>query len=211
MLRRTILALAVAAALRSSTAAASPTPGRAWLRMETTACLGTCPEFTLTVYEDGEVAFDGHHCVIRRGLNRRRLSAESLQALHQQVADSGFWRLAADCCNHRDVTDAPWTYLEIAAEGDVSKRIEHYHGCRTAPAQLHALEQEILSATGATRWIGTEKQRDAKKWRRNRCGTRSLSAPPSTSSMSLTDGFAGLTRPWRRRRSPPALAPRGGG
>jgi hypothetical protein len=191
----TILTLVMVAASRNATAGGSSAPPRrAWIRMEAKACLGTCPEFTLTVYEDGQVTFEGHHCVIRLGLNQGRLPPEALRTLRQRVADSGFWRLDADCCNRRDFTDAQWTYLEISAAEEGSKRIVHYHGCRTAPPEIEALEEAILSTTCATRWMGTEKQRAAKKWHRNRCGTFPLCTPPNKPLKLTNASLASLGR-----------------
>jgi hypothetical protein len=142
-----------------------------WIRLERSACYGTCPVFSLEVFLDGEVTFDGRRCVMRKGRFRRRLAATHLSQLKAAVDDSSFWNLAMDCCSCRELTDHPWTVIEIT-KGDAektTKTIKHYHGCTSAPRVVPMLEDAIISATDATKWIGTFEERDRQKWTRSRC------------------------------------------
>lgn len=172
MRRRAFTFGLVALALRR--AVAGPTAGRTrapWIRLETRACLGTCPVFTLLVYRDGEVVFDGLHCVMHKGQARSRLAAGEITRLEAAIGQSNFWNVDEKCCNCRDFTDAPWTIIEIARDevGGSPKTIEHYYGCESAPKTMETLEREIISLTGAGKWIGTQEERKRQKWGRNRC------------------------------------------
>jgi hypothetical protein len=138
--------------------------------LETTACFGTCPEFVLTIFAGGDVEFVGSHCVIRMGISRGKLTPEAVTRLEKAVAGSPFWQLSPKCCICREETDHPWTYLEVSRAGtDDAKTIRHYHGCLSAPAGLTALEDAILTETGAIKWIGSREERRAKRWKTNKC------------------------------------------
>jgi hypothetical protein len=141
------------------------------IRIETRACYGTCPEYSLAVSFDGKVAYEGRHCVIRKGAAGSRLTEAELAKLKKAIEKSGFWGLATSCCNCRELTDAPWTIIEVTkSETDrARKTIEHYYGCRSAPKAVSQLEETIISITRATKWIGTEQERTRQKWKRNRC------------------------------------------
>ena len=129
-----------------------------WIRLETRGCFGTCPAYTLSVSRDGRVTFRGEKFVLRKGVHRRSLGAADLARLQKAVEESDFWKLSEDCCNCRDVTDHPWTILEIAKAG-ATKKISHYDGCRAAPHTVPELAGNIVSLTGVLKWIGTAEQR----------------------------------------------------
>jgi hypothetical protein len=136
-----------------------------WLRLETRGCLGVCPIYSLTVYRDGAFAFDGRRFVVRRGMKRGRLQATELTSLRKALVESGFLTLADHCCDCRERTDHPWSVIQVTQEG-VSKKVEHYHGCSTAPRSVPVLEDAMVTATRALRWIGTyeERERRTKQW-----------------------------------------------
>jgi hypothetical protein len=157
------LACAILPAQNSSSAARTDPP---WISVRRTECYGTCPVFTLRVFADGHVEYEGKRFVIRRGLVRARLGTDKLNRLRQAVTDANFAKLERDCCRCRTVTDSPWTYVEIADETGL-KSIDHYHGCSSAPKALSELEEDIISMAGARKWIGSEAARNRQRWTRS--------------------------------------------
>jgi hypothetical protein len=53
----------------------------------------------------------------------------------------------------RYVTDLP-SAISSATVGGRTKRIEHDHGCGSAPGALQVLEQRIDEVLGSGRWTG---------------------------------------------------------
>lgn len=137
-----------------------------WISLKRTECYGTCPVFTLHVFADGRVEYDGKRFVIRRGMVRTHLGPAKLETLRQVVAEANVSALDRHCCDCRTETDAPWTYLEISYETG-PKSIDHYHGCSSAPRALSVLEEAIISTAGVPKWIGSERERRRQKWTRS--------------------------------------------
>ncbi len=81
------------------------------------------------------------------------MGRQALEELRDAVAKADVGKLRADCCNCREVTDQPWTHLEVASDTGASL-VHHYHGCSKAPDSLTRIEQEIISSAGVLRWIG---------------------------------------------------------
>jgi hypothetical protein len=168
MLRRPLLlALLVWVADATRPPEAVAGRGEPWIHLETRACFGVCPVYTLRVSRDGQVSFEGQKFVIHPGARRRRLGKSDLVRLQKAVDASGFAGLSPQCCDCRERTDHPWTIVEIVKDG-AAKTIEHYHGCRSAPPAMATLEDAIVSISGALRWIGTPEQRGRRPWARGR-------------------------------------------
>ena len=143
---------------------ASGSESKPWLTLERTGCLGICPIFTVRVFRDGRVEFLGTKFVVAVGPQRGKVLQPSLNRLRQRVANANLAKLPADCCSSFDVSDQPWTNLEVA-DGSGVTRVRHYHGSTSAPPWLTDLEDEIVSVTGAQKWIGSEAEQARMKER----------------------------------------------
>jgi len=161
------IALLIWAALGALPDSAVAGRGEPWIRLETWACYGTCPVYVVSVSRDGQVSYQGKEFVLQTGARRRSLRIAELTRLQKAVEESGFWGLSEKCCDCRDVTDNPWTVVEVVKDG-ATKKIAHYDGCQSAPRTVPELAVTIVSLTGAIKWIGTHEQRFRHKWPR-RC------------------------------------------
>jgi hypothetical protein len=137
-----------------------------WISLERKECFGTCPVFALTVFPDGRLFYNGKRFVMRQGVERASLPAATVDQLRRAIEESHFATLDSNCCDCRTKTDAPWTYVEIADESG-QKLIRHYHGCSSVPGSLTALEDAVIRLTGATKWIGTDAERQRQNWTRD--------------------------------------------
>ena len=127
--------------------------------LERTACYGSCPIYKIVVKGDGTVTYDGERFVKLTGHHAGTLPPERLAELAAAFDKAGYFRFE-DAYTAYNVTDHPsavTSYKDAAR----SKRIDHYHGDRSAPRELTALEDEIDRVVGTDRWIGTEKEREA--------------------------------------------------
>ena len=56
-----------------------------------TACLGSCPVYSVTVRRDGTVTYKGEYFVKAKGRRSRRISASMFQQLADEFCKSGFF------------------------------------------------------------------------------------------------------------------------
>jgi len=124
-------------------------------------CLGYCPVYETAIYRDGKVLFRGDYYTKETGLHEGVIDTDSISRLKAAIQSSNFYDLPHNCCNCYDFTDAPSVVIEIN-DGVYSKRIEHYHGCQSAPKSISVLEDQIDEISGTLQWIVPFKKRDTK-------------------------------------------------
>lgn len=141
-------------ALSLSLAAAVPV-----ITLERTTCFGTCPAYTLSIYEDGTVVYEGRQFVKRKGKARSRISKAALDELVREFDRINYFSLDDDYTgaqkNCKELwTDNPTATTSLNWNGK-SKVIRHYHGCRGSSVleQLTALEDKIDEVANTKRWI----------------------------------------------------------
>ena len=140
MTKAILLTAAIACAFVPTSNALGSSAKAPSISLSRTECYGLCPVFTLRVFADGRVEYEGKRFVIRRGPARTHLAPAKLEALRRVVAEANVTSMDRHCCDCRTRTDAPWTYLEIADDTGL-KSIDHYHGCSSAPEALSVLEE----------------------------------------------------------------------
>jgi len=132
--------------------------GLPFLRLRRSGCLGSCPVYSVEVYTDGTVRYEGDAHVLTVGSASARLTRDRMQELQRAVARAGFLSLQRDCCNCFDFTDGPTVSLMLV-DGGQTRKIDDYHGCDATPKTVRDLEDQIDRIVGVERWIGTEEQR----------------------------------------------------
>lgn len=170
------LAIFLAAAPRVSAAPISS------IKLERTACFGTCPVYTVSIFRDGRVEFEGKEYVKEKGKHSRTISAREFEELAAKVEKIGFFALQPSY--RANVTDLPTTIVTVT-RGSESKRVEDYFG---APQPLRDLEE--LIARTVKSWVETRGEAD----RRARHRRNSVAMPPCGvlfSSASISPANAG--------------------
>lgn len=163
-LRTTILTVALSAC-HSSAPTPSPKPEASAssadasapaVRLERTACFGSCPVYTLSISRSGAVRFDGKKFVRHTGPDSAKISPAAVDSLLAEMSEAGFYDFeerytsGAPACG-RYATDLP-SAVTSATDGSRSRRIQHDHGCSGAPPALSRLERRIDEVAGAARW-----------------------------------------------------------
>jgi hypothetical protein len=115
------------------------------VELQTGACFGFCPVFTLTVLNNGLVRYEGKQFVEKPGKDSVNLTAEELKRLKAKVKEVNLWQYP-DMIK-TDVVDAPFATL-TAWEADKSKSVR---GSIDRPApllELEALLKDLAEAHG---------------------------------------------------------------
>jgi hypothetical protein len=125
-------------------------------------CEGQCASYTLAIYRDGVVEYDGQHFVMHPGAATARISAAELAALDRLFADARYFDLDSDY-TRQCVTDMP-TVTTTYWQHNRFKRIVHYLGTCREQRQLTDLEEGIDRMVDVERWIGTPQHRENATW-----------------------------------------------
>ncbi len=123
------------------------------IRIERGPCFGTCPVYSMTLYGDGTVRYDGKDHVSVRGSQTAVIAPEKVKELAGEIERSGFFNLR-DFYTEVSVTDAPTVFLYIAVDGK-KKQVKHYLGDFNAPKTLETIETRIDEVAGTGRWTAS--------------------------------------------------------
>ena len=129
-------------------------------------CNGVCPEYSLSVDENGAVAFVGKRNVVVQGGRGATLSAKNFAALKAAILNANIRALQSDYTSdancpvkNRGQAELHWQ-IEITG---ISKDIRQNLGCVSAPdangtsarlpPQLDTLFEVLLATTASRAWI----------------------------------------------------------
>jgi hypothetical protein len=120
--------------------------------LERGPCFGACPVYSLTVYGDGRVIYDGIRFVKIEGTRTATVSEEKVRQLVGEFYAVDYFSLN-DEYTHADATDMPSATTSITIGGK-TKTVIHYHGDFSAPDELTALEDKIDEIVSTRQWVG---------------------------------------------------------
>jgi hypothetical protein len=128
--------------------------------MTRSLCLGWCPAYSVAVFDDGRLTYEGEHNVKTIGKAEGRVDRTTIESIQREAQRAGLTALAADCCNCTDVTDSP--SVSISYDFGAGKRgaVQHYHGCWKAPGWLGKFENRIDELLATEQFIGTAAERE---------------------------------------------------
>jgi hypothetical protein len=159
------IASALAAALFLGLVAPMVTPAAAQsadaevaLTLERGACFGTCPVYTVTIYTDGTVVFEGERYVTE-GEYTITIEPEVVQQLVDGFAAAGYFEWE-DEYTEMTVSDLPTIITSVTRDGE-TKQITRYAGDSNAPVELPYLEAWIDLAAYTGQWTGVSSWLDA--------------------------------------------------
>src|SRR5688500_10436324 len=160
----TLLALLAVAACAGGAAPDLPAPTASdHISMTRGPCFGACPMYTVTVWGDGRVRFEGDQFVAQRGEHTRAIDAAAAAALFAAADSIDFFRLPSDITPaNQSACGAAWTDMPSAETTIIwagrVHTVSHYHGCPKAPEQLTAFERRIDAVAGVAEWIGSTRR-----------------------------------------------------
>lgn len=160
-IRAVARAAAVIALLVPLCAAAVDRLADTTITLKRSACLGTCPIYTLTLHGDGRVRFASgleefdragdYDNAAMPGIHEARVPAADVEALVKRFDAAGFWDLRDE---YRAQTfDIP-EYSVTLAVGNRSKTVVDFMGETVGmPEAATEIEHEIDRVAGSDRWI----------------------------------------------------------
>lgn len=132
-------------------------PEEAFIRLSRGPCFGRCPVYTVSIDAKGLVAFDGKRNVTQPGEHARQRNPGDFAELLREIEalgvfDHGGSYVPGNPACGQYATDLPSAAL-LVSDGTREVRVEHYLGCKDAPASLRAIEDLVDERTGASTWI----------------------------------------------------------
>ena len=121
------------------------------ISLERQACFGFCPVYTLIVYGDGTVIYDGKDFVTIKDRVETTIAKEKIEQLVKEFEAVDYYSMN-DNYTERTITDAQTVITSITIDGE-TKAIKHYHGDFTAPEKLTELENKIDEIVNSSQWV----------------------------------------------------------
>ncbi|QNA85115.1 hypothetical protein G4G27_14755 [Sphingomonas sp. So64.6b] len=143
-------------------------PGDIEITLERSACFGTCPDYRVTITDDGKVRFStrtmnfpGTAAEVHRmfngenvlwaGTHDAEVSPQAVAVLIERFRDAHFMGMKPEY--FAGVTDNP-TYALTLRVGKTTKRVVDYVGKEAGmPAGVTALENAVDQLAGTDRWV----------------------------------------------------------
>jgi len=117
------------------------------ITLERTQCFGTCPSYTLTIYGDGRLVYEGRVYVRVTGTQTAQISQDDIRAIVDEFYKIGYFSLNDSYT--AAITDLQTTTTSITING-TTKRVIDYYG---APQALRELENKIDEIADTKRWV----------------------------------------------------------
>jgi hypothetical protein len=155
-MRKTVLfsalMIALLAVLAVLPAAAQDQKPEAVITLERTACFGTCPVYTVTIFDDGSVVYNGTNFVDVEGEQTVQIDPEIVKTAVKVFEDAGYFDWNDEYMN-MTVTDQPYVTISVTRDGE-TKKISHYYGDENAPLALTYVEAWVDIIASTEQWVG---------------------------------------------------------
>ena len=120
------------------------------ITLERTACFGVCPVYTLTIYGDGRVIYEGMRNVRIEGIRTTTISEDKIKQLIAEFQKIDYFSLKGSY-EDRNATDMLSAFTSLTVDGK-TKTVRHYHGDFSAPEKITELENKIDQIVCSDQW-----------------------------------------------------------
>lgn len=117
------------------------------ISLERTRCFGVCPAYTVTIYGDGTVVYEGVDFVKVKGTQTAQIPQEDVRELVDDFYAAGFFQLRDRY--EQQASDLPSQTTSITIDG-TTKTVFRYG---FEPARLVELEDRIDEVAGTEKWV----------------------------------------------------------
>ncbi len=131
------------------------------VRLERTACFGTCPQYSLVVSRNGMLLYRGTEYVKVRGRRTGKISQKDFSRLADAAVQVKFlsfrdqYPSVADTCNPY-VTDGPSIKIGLQFING-AKSVDYYTGCQglAEMSRIEWLAKTIDEMARSSQWVGS--------------------------------------------------------
>lgn len=123
--------------------------------MSKTSCRGNCPVYSITLYGNGEISYEGFQNVNTIGRQQGSLQTDSVIAILQELNRMQYYDLKYEY-SQQQITDMPSVITQIVYSKNgigSSKQVVDYQGDRSTPIELRKLYDRIESMIAQFHWI----------------------------------------------------------
>lgn len=114
-----------------------PVKESVFIAMERTPCLGKCPSYKLTIFNTGNVTYEGYTFAEKKGNYQTKLTPAQLRELKQQIEKINLFEMQDKYDSQ--ITDIPSCILLVNYKGKTKKIIDRHGG----PNELKEFEKLI--------------------------------------------------------------------
>ena len=118
-----------------------------FVELARSGCYGECPAYSVKVFEDGDVIWNGKFYVKVRGEKHSKISPDAARSLLRRFVAPEFWALSGLYTS--GVSDNPTTTVEVRISGK-DKHVVNY--AKSAPELEESLENAVDDAVDTHRW-----------------------------------------------------------
>jgi hypothetical protein len=117
------------------------------ITLERVGCVGSCPDYKVTILANGSVEYEGRAYVRIEGTRGSTIPASIVQKLVERLRDDDFfhWEEKKQVC-----LDFPEVHITAMMNG---RRKHVLEGCNS-PGKVLALADEIDRISGTRHWVG---------------------------------------------------------
>ena len=123
------------------------------ITMQRTACYGYCPVFSLVIFSDGHVLFNGEHFVEKKGKHSWTIGKDAITAMNDAISKHGYFTMI-EKTEAKEMTCMPTCITSILMEDGTFREINHDFGLNKFAKKLDAFENKIEKIVGADKYIG---------------------------------------------------------
>ena len=119
------------------------------ITLERTGCLGSCPEYKVTILADGSVHYNGEFHVHVKGARSKTIPVSNVERLVRRLQNEDFftWEEKKEVC-----LDFPEVHITVTLNGQHKHVLE---GCNE-PGRVLSLADTVDEVAGIKRWAGPE-------------------------------------------------------
>lgn len=131
------------------------------ITFSTTECFGRCPVYSVSLDQDGNVAFDGQSNVAQEGKSTKQVAPNAAADVYEALLAASYfdfkdaYRTEADGCE-RVRTDSPTHNWSVERDGQ-TKNLSQYLGCEGVPGldKVEAASKLLIEKAAVAEWIGS--------------------------------------------------------
>ncbi|KOA19500.1 hypothetical protein CLHOM_21080 [Clostridium homopropionicum DSM 5847] len=123
-----------------------------YIRLQRTMCYGTCPVYSVTVDNEGNVNYHGEMFVYKSGEQHWKISKKKVEQLNDLIEDFGFKSFIYEP-GEEFITDQPSCITTVKYSGEETKEIDHYYGHIMIDDSLAAFEKKIDRIIGIKKYV----------------------------------------------------------